>query len=63
MSIYAFIYYLGSVTRYRSYFFEDLLERPDGAHIEETITNIPQQFLFLIASEFAGREVAHAPIV
>ncbi|MDH2293153.1 YaaC family protein [Cobetia sp. 1AS1] len=63
MSIYAFIYYLGSVTRYRPYFFEDLLERPDGAHIEETITNIPQQFLFLIASEFAGREVAHAPIV
>ncbi|MHB0843058.1 YaaC family protein [Stutzerimonas nitrititolerans] len=63
LSIYAFIYYLGSVTRYRPYFFDNLLSRPDGAHIEELISNVPQQFLFLIASEFAGREVAHAPIV
>lgn len=63
LSIYAFIYYLGSVTRYRPYFFDNLLSRSDGAHIEEIISNIPQQFLFLIASEFAGREVAHAPIV
>lgn len=63
LSIYAFIYYLGSVTRYRPYFFDNLLSRADGAHIEEIISNVPQQFLFLIASEFAGREVAHAPIV
>lgn len=63
LSIYAFIYYLGSVTRYRPYFFDDLLDRADGAHIEEIISNVPQQFLFLIASEFSGREVAHAPIV
>ncbi|WP_423837085.1 YaaC family protein [Tamilnaduibacter salinus] len=63
LSIYAFVYYLGSVTRYRPYFFDDLLNRPDAAHIEELISNVPQQFLFLIASEFAGREVAHAPIV
>jgi len=63
LSVYAFVYYLGSVTRYRPYFFDDLLNRADGAHIEELISNVPQQFLFLIASEFAGREVAHAPIV
>lgn len=63
LSIYAFIYYLGSVTRYRPYFFDNLLSRSDGAHVEELISNVPQQFLFLIASEFSGREVAHAPIV
>jgi hypothetical protein len=63
LSIYAFIYYLGSVTRYRPYFFDTLLSQEQGAHIEELISNIPQQFLFLLASEFAGREVAHAPIV
>lgn len=63
LSIYAFIYYLGSVTRYRPYFFDTLLSQEQGAHIEELISNIPQQFLFLLASEFSGREVAHAPIV
>lgn len=63
LSIYAFIYYLGSVTRYRPYFFDTLLSQEQGAHIEELISNIPQQFLFLLASECSGREVAHAPIV
>ena len=63
LSIYAFIYYLGSVTRYRPYYFTDLLNEPYGPHIEEIISNVPRQFLFLIASEFASREVAHAPLV
>jgi hypothetical protein len=63
LSIYAFVYYLGSVTRYRPYFFDTLLSEDFGAHIEELISNIPQQFLFLIASEFYEREVCHAPIV
>ena len=62
-SVYAFIYYLGSVTRYRPYYLETILSKPYGAHIEEVISNVPQQFLFLLASEFAAREVAHAPIV
>lgn len=63
LSVYAFIYYLGSVTRYRPYYFETILSKQYGPHIEELISNVPQQFLFLLASEFASREVAHAPIV
>jgi len=63
LSVYALIYYLGSVTRYRPYYFETILSKSYGAHIEEIVSNVPQQFLFLLASEFAGREVAHAPIV
>lgn len=63
LSVYAIIYYLGSVTRYRPYYFETILSKKYGPHIEEIISNVPQQFLFLLASEFAEREVAHAPIV
>ena len=36
LSIYAFIYYLGSVTRYRPDYFVNLLNRSYGSHIEVT---------------------------
>ncbi|WP_368040823.1 YaaC family protein [Burkholderia lata] len=63
LSIYACFYYFGSVTRYRPHLFESIIQGKFGAHIQELITNLPQQFLYLLASEFAGREIAHAPIV
>lgn len=63
LSIYACFYYFGSVTRYRPHLFEQILKGKNGSHIQEIVSNIPQQFLYLIASEFAGREIAHAPIV
>nr|WP_255674237.1 YaaC family protein [Frateuria soli] len=63
LSIYVTFFYLGSVTRYRPNFFEKILETKHGSHIQEVILNLPQQFLYLLASEFAGREVAHAPLV
>lgn len=63
LSVYACFYYLGSVTRYRPHLFEFITEGKFGAHIQEIITNLPQQFLYLLASEFAGREIAHAPLV
>lgn len=63
MSIYLVFFYLGSVTRYRPNLFQDIFESKYGSHLEEVILNLPQQFLYLIASEFAEREVVHAPLV
>lgn len=63
LSVYACFYYFGSVTRYRPHYFEEVLKGRFGAHIQEVISNIPQQFIYLLASEFSGREVAHAPLV
>lgn len=63
LSVYACFYYFGSVTRYRPHLFESITEGKFGGHIQEIITNLPQQFLYVLASEFAGREIAHAPLV
>ena len=63
LSVYACFYYFGSVTRYRPHLFESIIQSKFGGHVQELITNLPQQFLYLLASEFAGREIAHAPIV
>lgn len=63
LSIYACFFYFGSITRYRPHLFEPILTGRYGSHIQEIISNLPQQFVYLLASEFAGREVAHAPIV
>lgn len=63
LSVYACFYYFGSITRYRPHLFEPILKGRHGSHVQEVITNIPQQFVYLLASEFAGREIAHAPIV
>lgn len=63
LSIYACFYYFGSITRYRPHLFEPTLKGRFGGHIQEVISNIPQQFIYMLASEFAGREVAHAPLV
>ena len=62
-SIYVAFFYLGSVTRYRPHKFETILTGTHGSHLQEVILNLPQQFLYLIASEFLGREVAKAPLV
>lgn len=63
LSVYACFYYLGSVTRYRPHLFETIIKERFGGHLQEIITNLPQQFLYLLSSEFAGREIAHAPLV
>ena len=63
LSIYACFYYFGSITRYRPNLFEPILAGRYGGHIQEVISNLPQQFIYLLASEFSGREVSHAPLV
>lgn len=63
MSIYLVFFYLGSVTRYRPNLFQEIFRSKHGSHLEEVVLNLPQQFLYLVASEFAEREVVHAPLV
>lgn len=63
VALYALIYYLGSVTRYRPQHFDDIIEGRFGEQIQEILTNQPNQFLYLIASEFAQRDVTRAAIV
>jgi hypothetical protein len=63
VSIFAVFYYFGSITRYRPYQFQAIADGDFGSQIQEVLTNLPNQFLYLIASEFAEQEVTRAAIV
>jgi hypothetical protein len=56
------MFYLGSVTRYRPQQFDTLVEGRFGGPVQEVLASQPGQFLYLIASEFAQREVTHPAI-
>jgi hypothetical protein len=62
-SIYALTFYLGSVTRYRPNAFSDLLDGPFGPRVSEFVAGQPAQFVYLMASEFARRDVTRPSIV
>lgn len=63
LSIYALAYYLGSITRYRPHHFPSITDGVFGPRIQDFITGQPQQFLYLLASEFSCREIAKPSIV
>jgi hypothetical protein len=63
LSIYAVVFYLGSITRYRPHHFDAILEGDFGAWIREFIIGQPVQFIYLLASEFAQQEVTKPAIV
>lgn len=63
LSIYALAYYLGSITRYRPHHFPLITDSVFGPRIQDFITGQPQQFLYLLASEFAKREITKPSIV
>lgn len=63
LSIYAITYYLGSITRYRPQHFAKILAGKFGEFAQEFLTSQPSQFLYLMASDFAKRDVARAPLV
>ena len=63
LSIYAIMFYLGSITRYRPHQFEKVISGEYGAVIQEFLTNQPMQFIYLLASNLAQREIARAAIV
>ena len=58
LSIYAIMYYLGSVTRYRPHHFAAILEERYAAQVYEILGSQPRQFLYMMASDFAKKEVA-----
>ena len=62
-AIYAVMFYMGSVTRYRPQQFDELMKSSFGAQLQELLTAQPPQFLYLMASEFSKREVTRPAIV
>ncbi len=60
---FAVFYYLGSVARYRPQQFDVILSGRYGSFVEEVLTSQPQQLIYLIASEFAEREVTRPALV
>lgn len=63
LSIYAVFYYFGSATRYKPEKFAKIIEGKFGSQIEEIITNLPNQYIYLMASYFMRQEVTRAAIV
>jgi hypothetical protein len=63
ISIYLFMFFLGSITRYFPLYFEDILDSKYGPFVETFISESPTQFLYLMASEVLGREVSKPAIV
>ena len=63
LSIYAIMYYLGSITRYRPHHYDNLTQGPYGAWIQEFVGGQPLQFLYLMASEFMRQDVTKPAIL
>jgi hypothetical protein len=62
-SIYALAYYLGSITRYRPHHFDKIMDSKYEAFIDGFVRDQLGQFLYLMASEFAERDIAKAATV
>jgi hypothetical protein len=58
LSVYLVVFYLGSVTRYRPNYFEDLQTSPFGNLFDEIIQIQGQQMLFHLAAECQERDVS-----
>lgn len=63
LTIYLATFYFGSITRYKPEEFEFILRSAIGPFVFEFFANQPTQFLYLMASEFMGQEVAKAAII
>ena len=63
LSSYALSFYLGSIARYRPQHFDSLLASPFGGFVQEFLASQPTQFLYLLASDFAKRDITRPPLV
>jgi hypothetical protein len=61
-SLWATLFYLGSVVRYRPHTFDEIIAGPYGSFITEFISAQPEQMLYMLASEMCEREVAQPAI-
>lgn len=59
----AFMYYLGSVVRYRPHRFHEITNGPYGPFVDEFISVQAEQLLYLLASEMCRREIARPAII
>ncbi len=57
VSMYALMFHLGSVARYRPHLFKDIFRSTYSAQIVEFLNCIPGQFLYLLASEIIERDI------
>ncbi len=62
LSMYMVIFLLGSITRYQPHQFDRLLDTKYGAHLIGALTEIPTQYIYLMASELLKREVTRASL-
>lgn len=62
-AIWMLIFFFGSVVRYRPQAFASMTRGRFGAWINDFVAAQPEQLLFMLASEFARREVARPAIV
>jgi hypothetical protein len=60
LSIYALMFYLGSLTRYNPPQFRETMEGRHGAFLREFLSSQPQQFVFGLAGEFRRQDVSKA---
>jgi len=63
LSIYAIIFYLGSITRYRPHHYDAISAGQFGPWVQEFVGGQPLQFLYLLASEFARQDVTKPSIL
>ena len=57
LGLYLLLFAFGSLTHFRPHRFDQLLAEPIGSFVVDFIARQPEQLLYLLASEFATREV------
>ncbi|MDX9810730.1 MAG: YaaC family protein, partial [Sphaerochaetaceae bacterium] len=55
--IYTIMFFLGSITRYHPYLFDDILDKDDQWIVSEFLGTQPKQFLYLTTSKVFGLEL------
>lgn len=63
LSVYALVYFFGSITRYRPHLFDKVRESPFGMFVDEFLNTQGRQFLFLTASELVQRDVSWPAVI
>jgi hypothetical protein len=63
LSIYAIMYYFGSITRYRPHQYDIMIQGSYGSWIQEFLNGQPLQFVYLMASEFMSQDVTKPAIL
>lgn len=63
LSIYAIMFYLGSITRYRPHHYDRIVGGKFGSWVQEFVSGQPLQFLYMMASEFMRQDVTKPAIL